>query len=399
MFTKRTIGFIYLERTGFTYYTDLGSPVTFPYPSEYVQELEIKNEDAFIKSVADFIIANKFVPASVLILLSPDMIYEKEFIDEQPKPIVPIQDSKDANKQPSPMDPTKPLQPAEPMTPKTTLASHEERLREISFFIETVPFEETASKVFRIDKGLRVVVTNKRLFQTVRTAFSHQGFLVEAVVPMTMLGKEFGMLAGMNDELMKKILIRYETVKINNLLQDDPSALASPTAPGHLQMSTKVQSKREYLLIGVFVLLLLALGIIAYITFLPPKAKVASISQLPPVQEAVIPTAPQPLVATSSAIASSSASLNITKANMRTIISGDASGQATALKSLLISDGFTNVTTRSSAIPSTGKVLIVFSSVVSKDVREALLVQVKKVNANVAVQENKLIDSDILINL
>jgi hypothetical protein len=399
MFTKRTIGFIYLARSGFTYYTDLGTPITFTYPSEYVQELEIKNEDAFVKNVTDFITANKIVPASVLILLSPEMIYEKEFIDEQPKPVVSLQESKDTNQQSQPIDPSKPLQPTEPMTPKTTLASHEERLREISFFIESVPFEETASKVFRIDRGLRVVVTNKRLFQTVRTAFSHLGFLVEAVVPMTMLGKEFGTLVGMNDELMKKILIRYEVVKINNLLQDDPSALATPTAPGHLQMSTKVQSKREYALIGVFVLLLLILGVIAYITFLPPKTKVASISQQPPAQVTIVPTSPQPTVATSSATASSSASLNINKANMRIIISGDVSGQAGTLKSFFMSDGFTNVTTKPSTLPATGKVLIVFSSIVPIDVREALLIQVKKVNSNIAVQENKLNDSDILINL
>jgi hypothetical protein len=290
------------------------------------------------------------------------------------------------------------------MAPKV-LASHEERLRAIGFFTDTVPFEETASKIYRIDKGVKVIVTNKRLFQTIRTGFTRQGFLVEAVVPMTMLGKEFGTPSGMTDELVKKILTRFEAIKANSLLYADPGALTGTPAAAHIQMSTKVQSKREYALIGVFVVLLLVLGGIAYMTFFSAQAtpkKVASISVEPPAAPSVAaPVTPvsseSALLLSGTPVASNAALLN--KAALRIAISGGTPEKAAGLKQLLVGDGFTNVTLRPSSAVSNAKILVIFTSTIPQDTREALLTEIKKVDTNVSAQENTLTDTDILNNL
>ncbi len=393
MFSKHSTGIIYIERKSFSYYFGSNTPVTFLFPTASFQELEITNEEAFLKEAGAFIIKNKLTVANAIIIISPDLLYEKEFIDEQP------QQRLDPHEHPEPMDPTKPIQSVVPSSQRT-LASHEERLRQIGLFTESVPFEDTASKIYKIDKGVKVVVTNKRLFQTIKTAFTRQGFVVEAIVPMSMLGKDFGTPSGMNDELIKKLFLHYETIKGSNLLQEDPSAMATPTAPGHIQMTTKVTSRREYVLIGVFVLLMVALGIVVYMTFFTsqkPPADVSAVTEQ--VSPPVIPNTPAPTIpiATSSAVASTAAVLD--KTVIRITISGASATQSNGLKQVLTSDGFTKVTIKTTAVPSNGKVLIIFSSVVPQAVRELFLADVKKVSPNVAAQENSLVDTDILVNL
>ncbi len=383
---KKSLSVLYLDRTSFTYFLDRGQSYVFQFPQGTVNELEIINEELFEKTLITFIQSQKLPPATVMIILSPDIIYEKEFLD--PAPPEPIaEEKKNADKK---LEIKKEVQ-----TSESRSVILEERARQIQIFLETVPFEEIASKNYKLPKGVKVIASNKHFYETIISMLTKQLFIIDAVVPFTMLDKEIIAAPGMNAEKAKKIIKHYELIKHNSMMEENRLSF-DRTIPEmhHIQMTTKITTKREIALVSIFGCLLLVLGVLSYTTFFSSSRnrRVASLEQTIPITP-VIPTVPP----SPTPVASESAAIN--KESMKVLINGGTALQQNLIKQDFLNNGFTNIITKPSTVPATGKALVIFSSNLSSQAKEVLLALIKQNVLNVSVQETSTAEADVVINL
>lgn len=403
MFHNKPIAIFYLDRASATYFANTISPLTFTFPADSVRELEVVNEDSYSKELTNFIVTNKLVPSSIMIILAPSLLYEKEVMNDESQTSVKPEEIVSKEQQPTAAPAPQNVQaqqiPSQVIPQSDTPAiSNNERIRQqVLTFLDIVPFEEVGSKTYKLDKGLKIIATNKRLFELVKKTFLKQGFSVEAIVPFPMLGKDIASQTTLTQDTAKMLLNKFDAMKQHSLMEDNPYLTQNAASENrHIQMTTKVTSKREYALIGVFVCLMLVLGGVTYMTFFTtqqPKKQIAAI------RKKVKPTAAVTPVATISATPISSQSASLQKEAMRLQITGGTALQADLLKQQLTTAGYTNITTRPNNVPATGRALIVFTKDVDSTAREILLTEVRKTLFNVTVQENTLTNIDASINL
>lgn len=391
MFKTKQLGIIYLDRNSLTYFSSKFAPITYNYPAGSVREFEIVNEELFSKELSNFIQNNKIIPSDAVILMSPEVLFEKEFLSEV------VKKPEEIAKQQSQLNQKNPVAAPSQTQPAQNIESHElfleERVRQIQLFLDTVPIEEVASKTYKFDKGVRVIATNKRLYETAIIVFNKHLFNIDAVLPITMLPKEL-LPTNMNQDAAKKIFNKLEFIKQFSMLEENSPALVKPSEAYHIQMTTKVTTKREYALISVFGSLLLILVGVAYTTFFTsskPK-HVASQSTRPAVRPSLTPT----IVISPTPDASVAAKL---KSSLKVAINGGTALQANLLKQQLLESGFGNVSVKPGTSPASGKTLIIFSNKLSSVEQEAILQEIKQNLLQVTVQETTAPEADIVINL
>lgn len=363
---KKQFGIIYIERNGFSYYSQGINQSTFSFPQDAVHEIEVTNEDALTKAITEFISANKFPSATAVIILSADILYEKEIPDQLLTPEKP-------DNSPS-----------------------EERMRKIQVFTDTVPFEEIGSKSYKIDKGIKVIATNKHLYMLVKSAFVKQGFFIDTVIPITMIGKDLMPNLGMTQDVANKLFSKFELFRQNNFLEESPVELGGTAIPVRgIQMTTKVTSKREFALIGVFGCLLLILGSVTYITFFAtPKPK-----QIASMSKKVVPTVSLTPMASATATLVASESARINKESLKVQINGGSQLQADLLKQQLLNSGYTTIALKPGNVAATGKAFVIFAKIVPAVTREIFITELKKSLLQVTVQEGETTDEDAVVNL
>lgn len=402
MLANKKFGILYLDRNGFTYYSQSNSPISFTYPASSIKELDVVNEQILIDEIVSFIISNKISPIILMMVLSPEILYEKEFVYEPVEPVKKSENIKDAsdsaasqtnNKTEMPIPVTAPKTPEELKEDQIRL--EEERKRQIQLFLEIVPFEEIASKTYKIDKGVKAVTTNKKLYETVIQAFAKLNFLIDSVIPITVLPKGISDTSVMSQEIAKKLFKKFESLRVYSMLEENSYALSRAAITPHgITMSTKVTSKREFVLIGVFILLIGILGIVAYTMVIAPKAdtKVASIIEKP-----TIMAEPPTLTLVPSQEASGSGTIN--KRSMRILLSGGTEAQLNLLRATLIQNGYELITLRSGNSATSGRALVIFSSTVSNNDQEQILELLKKNLLSVTAQETASAEADVIVNI
>lgn len=402
MLANKKFGIVYLDRNGFTYYSQSNSPISFTYPASSIKELDVVNEQILIDEIVSFIISNKISPIILMMVLSPEILYEKEFVYEPVEPVKKSENIKDAsdsaasqtnNKTEMPIPVTAPKTPEELKEDQIRL--EEERKRQIQLFLEIVPFEEIASKTYKIDKGVKAVTTNKKLYETVIQAFAKLNFLIDSVIPITVLPKGISDTSVMSQEIAKKLFKKFESLRVYSMLEENSYALSRAAITPHgITMSTKVTSKREFVLIGVFVLLIGILGIVAYTMVIAPKAdtKVASIIEKP-----TIMAEPPTLTLVPSQEASGSGAIN--KRSMRILLSGGTEAQLNLLRATLIQNGYELITLRAGNSATSGRALVIFSSTVSNNDQEQILELLKKNLLSVTAQETASAEADVIVNI
>lgn len=403
MLTNKSFGIVYLDRNSFTYYSQNSTAINFTYPSSSIRELEVLNEELFNKEASEFIKSNKLIGGMIMILLAPDLLYEKVIIDDtlskEPQPDEKDKIPADKATQEKNNEQVKTNPPSDNNISKQTLQEQrnsiiEDRNRLIQTFLEIIPLEEVASKTYKIEKGVKIIATNKRLYEMVIGVFNKYQFITDSVIPFTVLGTDIISGSIMNQDIATKIIRKYVTLKQYSLLEENSYALSRAATETHgLVMTAKVKSKKDYLLIGVFVCLLGVLGILAYPLVIP--AKKSNVKLTPTViypTEAVTPT----IVQTDQ---SASSSAVITKEIMKINIVGGTDMQSGILKQDLISSGYKNVTTIPGNTPASGKTVIIFSAVVPLTTRNEILQQLKRNLLNITAQEVASPEADVIINL
>lgn len=403
MLSNKKYGILYLDRNGFTYYNHNNTPISFTYPASSIKELDVINEQLLIDETEQFILSNKISPVILMIVLSSEFLYEKEFIYEsveivkKPESIKNLSGVTDIQTDSAKMD--LPIPVTAPKTPEELkedqLRLEEERKRQIQLFLEIVPFEEIASKTYKIDKGVKVIATNKKLYETFIHACAKLSFLIDSVIPITLLPKHINEGSVMNQEVAKKIFKKFESLRVFSMLEENSYPLSRAALTPHgITMSTKVTSRRELMLIGVFVLLIGVLGIFAYTMVIAPndKTKVASIIEKP----TVIVTSPT-LTLIPSPEASRSGVIN--KSSINILLTGGSVTQLNLLKNTLIQNGYESINLRPDNSTTSGRALVIFTSIVSIDEQQQMLEVLRKNLLSVTAQEAATAEAEVIINL
>lgn len=217
-FNKRSVGILFLKRGGFDFYEKTSDRIfNYTFPQELVSALDVINLEELKKQIKAFAQGGKFTKADLMIVLSPDILFEKDF---------PIQDPNIQNV-------------------------------EIQKFLDIVPFESISTKTLTGDQGVRIIAVNKNLIDAIRISFEELGFLIEGIIPYEYVRGTEGMTS-LDNEISRNIIKDFDSLK--NASFDFEKSEKKPTP--QIQLNTtkaKANSLRLYLMFGVFGLLLVVL--------------------------------------------------------------------------------------------------------------------------------------------
>ena len=199
----------------------LQEPLVWDIPLSLLADLEILNPPGFEDMIKARLLEQKFTPAPVALILSPEIYYEKD------------------------IDPMQPTQN----------------------FLDAVPFEHLASATFSIEKKSKIVATNQDLIESISHAFDSTGFTTEAIVPVFLL-KQFGvdLTHGLDHNNGIVILKNFETLKTYSLFShhevfSQPTDITPNTAPRKSNRTRVIALTAVFLLlISVLVFLLVQNG-------------------------------------------------------------------------------------------------------------------------------------------
>jgi|GEM_PF-6981072 len=210
---------IFLDKKNISFNHTNGDPQKiFEIKKELIDDLEIKNFDKFFEEFKNFLIENKINKTNTLLVLSEEILFSKEIIEEDP------QKKKD----------------------------------EIDKFLSDIPIEpeKVVYKFSENKERFSVIGTNKELYLSVKTIYEKYGGKVKAVVPITAFW-----IVNINPETIKDVVENKSAIDSSNFLNDNLTT-------DDLK-SKKTSSKK----ISVFIVLLLvfmlsaALSAFAYLKF------------------------------------------------------------------------------------------------------------------------------------
>ena len=222
-FKKRYQGVLFLKRDGFDFYEDKSGRISsFPFSTAVVNSLEIINLQEFKNQIKAFVEINKFLPADLMIILSADILFEKDIQTQDPN----VQSQETQN------------------------------------FLDIIPFESISTKLLPAKLGIRVIAVNKNLIDTLSSSFKELGFLIEGIVPYETV-EGFEGIYSLNNEISKSIIKQFDSLK-NASFEFENERKPIPPASSHTGGSTEDRLKLYAMLgvLGVLLLILISLIII-----------------------------------------------------------------------------------------------------------------------------------------
>ncbi|MBI4079239.1 MAG: hypothetical protein HY429_02995 [Candidatus Levybacteria bacterium] len=211
-------GIVYVERSGFYYQASGQAPLSYTFPVDTVNNIEVVNRDRLELEIRTFIQNNKLVPATLTIILGQSICFDKDIVEGD--------------------------------------ASQQEI--EAQKFLENVPFEVVVSKSFPLSHGQKIIASNKDLCKLIKTAFEKEGFSVSGVIPVLAFGAN---IEGFNQDTAALMLQRFDVSRHNNILEEREIITAAKEEP-----PAKKQQKNRMLLILFFILIAIA-GFLVYYSF------------------------------------------------------------------------------------------------------------------------------------
>lgn len=384
MFSRSHPILILIERNGFSFFQDTQQNILkFAFTQGVVSNLDISNKSQFVNLLATFIKTNKIIPSSLGIILSDSVIYFKDFPNSAPKTT-----SKDSKT--STQNANKDLAAGE--------ALDKDHKKEIQDFLENVPFEDVLAKVIKSNHADRVVSANKDLIMTIADTFTNNGSVLEAIVPGFMFAPKANFSSGLNRSNIQAVLGGAETIRMANMLTDQQK-FSSPKAweeaakdPSEAGLKGKSKNLRQYILIGVFCVLLVVLGIVFYINMIAPSSKPKR-QNIPVANSKISPTL---IPSVSPAVATAAATVENTKVK---ILQGSPTSSVSAnINRELLEIGFKNIDTETSLSSKTQKPSVVFSQAITTVLKDLIVEQLNKHFGDVAVLESNDTDPTITIS-
>ena len=368
---------LFIDRFGFNIYQDtLTNIPKFNFTPDLVGNLDVVDKEQFVTLIKTFIDINKIVGSDIAVILSDDIIYIKD--------LAPVQ------------------KPAPVPGLKIEVDEDKEHKDEVQNFLEDIPFEEVLARVIKSGEINRIVAANKDLVMTIVNAFVDRGSTIDAITPGFMYGQTVNFTAGLTLDNVKIILGNTEALKLGNLLTDQEKIISSQSLGNQLSSSPvsvakKPQNKRQYVLVGVFILLLVVLAVVYFSQgssgMSSKKSTIkntATVADEETIIPTLIPTVAQVLTVTTIPV------------DLKTItvkISHNAGSEVnvTNLRSGFSALGFQNILEIDSEENVPEKSSIVFSQNIPVDVRDKVITETKKIFPNISILENQ--DSNFVVNI
>lgn len=380
-------GIIYLQRDNFHLYSPyLQTVVEFRFVPEIVKDLDVINKELLGDLIKVFIATNKIPPSNLSIVIADSAAFINDFLLPQPTP----------------------------QQPQPDLNAQDALKVQANKFIEHVPFEDVMSKSFPSPTGVKVFATNKELYESIKSAFEKEKFIVDAVIPGLMFGNNLSTKPMLDVQTANLMLSKIPTLKEDNLLSqasitfslqgkemEEEVDESEPEGPPKITMGMPEgkDKKRLYLMAGVFIVLIIVLIIVYFQSQAPAPA--------PPVTPTTQSSgAVQPLSNTNTAPPLTTPTTAVAQATLEakdltvTILGTATSLQsAQKLKAQLDTFGFKAVQIQNQPTTGSSQSTITYSARPSVAARNIITSEVKRLAPQAIIQEKKESTVDIAIVL
>jgi len=303
--------------------------------------LEVMNPDELSRELLAFVQKNQVGASPLVIVLSPAVYFDKVY----PGTIPPTGD-------------------------------------EMQKFVDKVPFSSVSSKLFKIQKGFRLVIINRDFYEAIHASFESAGFNILAVVPGFVL-EPLGVKSDFDAQACHLVLKRLDLVMANSFISPDDSQSIHGKEQAFL--------KKYSFSIAIVSIALVAFSITMIITTLKRRSTPtqASPSRVIPTSAILQPTLVPTTLPTP----------NLSQYKIQIINGSGVPGQASSLESQLRPLGFTQITTGNAPTQITGKAQVTFSSAVPPTAREQVLGILNPLYPGLGIKEDPQAKFDIVITL
>ena len=252
-----TSGIVFLHKDKFDLYSpNLTKIIEFRFVPEIVRDLEVVNGDLLGNLIKLFVESNKVAPSELIIVLSDDACFVKDFV-------LP----------PSSVAPQMPTSPNQPTPILFDAETASKQRQDIEAFVDHVPFENVASREFPTGNGTKVLAVNKDFFEVVKLSFEKVGFKVRAVYPGILFANNISSKPVLDIIAANSILQQEYDLRDNNLLREKTNSFTpiSPKKkdqdPGYEVSESngsqeKPSKKRLFVMIGIFAFLIVVLIVV-----------------------------------------------------------------------------------------------------------------------------------------
>lgn len=222
MFGKKKILVVWVSANQLTLLGGkLSAPESIVLPETVISNLEVLDQDALYALIKDWATKHPMSEVELFLIYGPDVYYETVLKDEE--------------------------------------VGKDERESVIVRFLDLLPFEQVESRTYMDNEGTRIIAINEELDDTLKRGFALQGYETRGEVAAATLGQVASQ--GLNSQVLGYIEKNLDTLLRNRLVVPglDPNEIRPPTKP-------KKKSSLP-LLLGVFGVLLLALGLVIWRTY------------------------------------------------------------------------------------------------------------------------------------
>ncbi len=338
-------GVLYLERDKFQLSIDTREDIiTYPFTPNYVSNLDIIDPDGLKQNLTDFLKQNNIVVSDIIIVVSSQCLFEKDFKKEE-----------------------------EP---------------QIAEYIDNIPYETVSVKKIPIERGTKIIVGNATFFSLLADIFYQSGIKLSFVVPEIALGAPIGAFSASTARLISS---RIETLSQLKFEISDMAEMKVIEEKVHVIKEKKKKSVMIILLPVIGIILIILIFIIVQ-PFIFKKQRVKK-PRATPVNTSSPTLVPSPLlnnVATSSAKIRQPVSAQI-------VFDQSVATSAGQIRIALAQLGIANIQSVTSSTTLTDPILI-FAQDIDPISKQKVLDEVKKLYSNVVTQETN-VGSDVDISL
>ncbi|MDP2637951.1 MAG: hypothetical protein Q8P26_02740 [Candidatus Levybacteria bacterium] len=371
MFSKNHPIVLFVDRNGFSIFQDTQSGIPrFNFTPDIVADLDVVDKDKFSSLIETFIQINKIISSGIVVILSDTIIYTKDIAKASPI-------SSSSNKQLS------------------VLAEDEKKAQEVQRFLANVPFEEIMAKVVSVGGLDRVVAVNKILIMTIVDVFVKKGSIIEAIIPSFIYGSGVDFTQGLNQNNIQLALGEAEITKTGNLLTNQQEVVAAHVSETERKEVSgeekKPQNLRQYILVGVFAVLVIIL-VVVYLNL--------GVSKTSPVKKTKnsVNVVSSPTIAPTFAPATVTATpIDFASVKIKITYNSQSETAVSNLKSQLMQKGFENIVMEVLEESAPEKSSVLFSQNLSVSVRDVVITEIRKIIPNVSSLENQDFNSTITI--
>lgn len=193
-------------------------------PPSAVRFQEVVNAVILGDQIASFVTQNNIPVSQLFIILSDEYIYFKNF---------PVEES-----------------------------GQQDKTQEIAQFTQSVPFESVGKKIIKSQAGTLLIAANQDIYLAIKNSFEKIGFSVIGVIPGFAITSN---IQALDESIYNLTISKINGLKEYNFISDDSSNVSEGKTNHEPVKETKnPATKRLYVFIGAFILLIVILLIVIF---------------------------------------------------------------------------------------------------------------------------------------